>query len=237
MKTLGVLGGMGPAAGAEFMRLLARDAPAKLDQDHPRVIVLSDPSIPDRTQAILGRGEDPTPRLRQGLERLTEWGADVLAVPCNTAHFFIDRFRDELPAPFIHIVEETVKAAAAISPDGAWLLYTSGTRVSGLYAKYAKYAENAGKEGYRFLDPSDEEQELIQQCVLQVKAGRIAEAGAAMRGIIEGLWSKDDRLITTACTELPLAYAASGLPTRKEISSLQALSDACLKLLYESGPV
>jgi aspartate racemase len=227
VKTLGVLGGMGPAATAEFLRLLARDAPAKSDQEHPRVIVLSDPSIPDRTQAILGKGEDPTPRLRRGLERLVEWGADVLAVPCNTAHFFIDRFRDEFPVPFIHIVEATVKAAAANSPDGAWLLSTSGTRISGLYASYAI------GEGYRFLDPPDKAQELIQQCVLQVKAGKITEAGAKIREIAEGLWSEDDRLITTACTELPLAYAASKLPSRKEISSLKALSDACLKFLYD----
>ena len=72
MKTLGVLGGMGPAAGAEFLRLLARDAPAKRDQDHPRVIALSDPAIPDRSDAIRGLGEDPTPRLRRELERLVE---------------------------------------------------------------------------------------------------------------------------------------------------------------------
>jgi len=217
---------MGPAAGAEFLRLLARDAPAKRDQDHPRVIMLSDPSIPDRTEAILGQGEDPTPQLRSCLNRLVDWGADVLAVPCNTAHLFIDRFRGELRAPFIHIVEATVEAAAIKSPDGAWLLSTSGTRRSGLYAQYAK------KAGYRFLDPPDEEQELIQQCVLQVKAGEIESSGAAIRKIIERLWSEDDRLITTACTELPLAYAASGLPHYKEVSSLQALSDACLKSLY-----
>jgi len=219
---------MGPAAGAEFMKLLARDAPAKRDQDHPRVIMLSDPSIPDRTEAILGRGEDPTPLLRRGLESLVEWGADVLTVPCNTAHVFIDRFRDELPVPFIHIIEATVEAAAASSPGGAWLLGTSGIRSSGLYSEYAN------RKGYRFLDPPDEAQEVIHQCLLRVKAGEIAEAGVVMRKIAEELWSKDDRLITTACTELPLAYAASGLPPRKEISSLQALSDACLKFLYET---
>ncbi|MCL2010880.1 MAG: aspartate/glutamate racemase family protein, partial [Synergistaceae bacterium] len=170
--------------------------------------------------------EDPTPRLRRGLERLVEWGAGVLAVPCNTAHFFIDRFRDELPVPFIHIIEATVSASAAASPDGAWLLSTSGTRVSGLYTEYAL------RKGYMFLDPPDETQEMIHQCVTLVKAGELAEAGAAMREITERLWSRDDRLITTACTELPLAYATSGLPPRKEISSLRALSDACIKFLY-----
>jgi len=68
--------------------------------------------------------------------------------------------------------------------------------------------------------------------VFQVKAGRIVEAGAALRKIIETLWSEEDRLIATACTELPLAYTASGLPSCKEVSSLQALSDACIEFLY-----
>ena len=230
MKILGVLGGMGPAAGAEFLRLLARDASekygAKRDQEHPRVIMFSDTSIPDRSNAILKQGEDPTPQLRNGLERLAEWGADLLAVPCNTAHVFIDRFRSELRKPFIHIIEATVDAAANKSPDGAWLLATSGTLSSGLYAEYAN------KKGYKLLNPPAEEQERVQQCVNLIKAGDIAEAGALIRKIVEELWSKDNRLIATACTELPLAYTASELPYDKEISSLQALSDACLKSLY-----
>ncbi|MDR1873437.1 MAG: amino acid racemase, partial [Synergistaceae bacterium] len=137
-KVLGVLGGMGPAATAEFLSILARDAPAETDQQHPSVLMISDPSIPDRGQAILGAGEDPTPRLRRGLERLVEFGAEVLAVPCNTAHYFIDRFRGELRAPLVHIVEETISAAMRKSPEGAWLLSTSGTRRSGLYPDYAR---------------------------------------------------------------------------------------------------
>lgn len=225
-KTLGVLGGMGPAASAEFLRLLARDAPATCDQEHPRVLMISEPSIPDRTQAILGQGEDPSPMLLRELKQLIEWGADVLAVPCNTAHHFIDRFRGELTVPLIHIIDETVDAARAKSPKGAWLLSTSGTRKSGLYPACAE------RSGYTFLHPSEKQQEQVQKSLLQVKAGTMAEAGATLRGVIEELWRERDALIATACTELPLAYAASGLPAEKEVSSLQALSDACLAFLY-----
>jgi aspartate racemase len=225
-KTLGILGGMGPAATAEFLKFLAQDAPAERDQEHPRLIVLSEPSIPDRSEAILGRGDDPTPGLRRGLELLIQWGADVLAVPCNTAHYFIDRFYKDLSVPFIHIVQATVEAAAKASPQGAWLLSTSGTRRSGLYADYALRA------GYRFLSPSDQEQKSVQQCVSLVKSGKMPEAGAILKGVVEALWKQENALIVTACTELPLAYAVSGLPKDKEVSSLQALSDACLAFLY-----
>jgi aspartate racemase len=230
-KTLGILGGMGPAATAEFLRLLARDAPAQCDQEHPRVLLLSEPATPDRTRAISGEGEDPTPLLRRGLERLIEWGADVLAVPCNTAHFFIDRFRKELTVPLVHIVEATVEAAKEKSGGGAWLLSTSGTRQSGIYTDCARRA------GYRFLDPTDEEQERIQQSLTYVKAGRMPEAGAVLREVAEALWKRDEGLIVTACTELPLAYAASGLPPEREISSLQALSDSCIEFLYPADRV
>lgn len=225
-KTLGIMGGMGPAATAEFLRILARDAPALCDQEHPRVLMISEPAIPDRTQAILGLGDDPTRMLRYGLERLIDWGAEVLAVPCNTAHHFIDRFRSELPVPLIHIIEETVEAARAESPEGAWLLSTSGTRKSGIYPACAR------RFGYTFFHPSDEQQERIQASLIQVKAGDLPGAGATLRAVVEDLWREKDALIVTACTELPLACAASGLPAEREISSLQALSDACLKFLY-----
>ena len=102
-KKLGILGGMGPAAAAEFLRLLAAGAPAQNDAGHPYLLMLSDPGIPDRTDGILGAGPDPLPAMRRDLLRLAEWGADLLAVPCNTAHHFIDRFRADLPIPLVHI--------------------------------------------------------------------------------------------------------------------------------------
>ena len=228
-KTLGILGGMGPAATAEFLRLLSRDAPARSDQEHPRMLLISEPSIPDRTKAILGLGDDPTSMLRYGLERLIEWGAEILAVPCNTAHHFINRFRGELDVPLIHIIEATVDAAAGKSPRGAWLLSTSGTRKSGLYPDYAR------KIGYRFLQPTDAQQDLVQKSLLEVKAGNLPEAGAVLRKVVEDLWRQEETLVVTACTELPLAYAVSGLPSNMEVSSLQALSDACLENLYGSA--
>ncbi|MDR1732904.1 MAG: amino acid racemase [Synergistaceae bacterium] len=225
-KTLGVLGGMGPAASAEFLAILARDTPAERDQDHPRVLMISDPSIPDRTEALLGTGEDPTPFLRKELERLVDMGANLLAVPCNTAHCFIDRFREALTVPLVHIVEATLDSARRRSPKGAWLLSTSGTRKSNIYPEYAS------RVGYEFFHPADGQQERIQESLTLVKAGKMSEAGRVLREVIEELRRERDTLIVTACTELPLAYAASGLPREKEVSSLQALSDACLRRLF-----
>lgn len=225
-KTLGILSGMGPAAGAEFLRLLAEKAPAEKDQEHPIMYMLSDPHIPDRTAAVNSTGPDPTERLRKGLMTVAGWGVDFLAVPCNTAHIFIDRFRDTLPVPLIHIVEETVAACRKQNPKGAWLLATEATCKSGLYQQYAE------KIGYTFREVTDEMQQDVTRALTLVKAGKMAESGLCMRDVVERLWEIEDLGIATACTELPLAYDASGLPQDRSVSSLGALSDACLRAIY-----
>ena len=227
-KTLGVLGGMGPAACAEFLRILARDAPAESDAQHPKIIMLSDPDTPDRSDGLMGLGPDPLPVLRKNLLQLVEWGANVLAVPCNTAHYFIDRFREDLPVPLIHIVEETVDAAKEISPGNcSWLLATDGTQKSLIYPACAE------KKHFHFLRPSGEQQGKIQSCIRHVKAGDMKTAGELMRETVNELWRERDVPVTMGCTELPLAYEASGLPNDKQVSSLKALSDACIRVLYD----
>ena len=227
-KTLGVLGGMGPAAAAEFLKILARDVPAKNDSEHPKIIMLSDPDTPDRSDGLMGLGPDPLPVIRKNLLQLIEWGADVLAVPCNTAHYFIDRFRDELTVPLIHIVEATVEAARDLSKGNcSWLLATSGTQKSLIYPACA------AKMNYHFLKPSEEQQDIIQSSIRDVKAGNLKLAGEKIFNVVNDLWKERDVPVTMGCTELPIAYAASGLPNEKQVSSLKALSDACIKMLYE----
>lgn len=227
-KTLGVLGGMGPAACAEFLRILAKDAPAKNDSQHPKIIMLSDPDTPDRSDGLMGLGPDPEPVIKKNLFKLAEMGADLLAVPCNTAHYFIDRFRDDLPVPLIHIVESTVEAARELSKGNcSWLLATDGTIKSLIYQTYAQ------KNNYFFLKPSREQQNNIQSCIRLVKAGDLFTAGEILRDTINELWRERDVPVTMGCTEIPLAYAASGLPDDKQVSSLKSLSDSCLRVLYE----
>lgn len=225
--TLGVLGGMGPAATAEFQRLLAELAPAQRDQEHPKMIVLSQTATPDRTSYIIGKGENPTPYIREGLENLISWGADLLATTCNTAHFFIDQFREELSRPVVHIIEETIKESNQRSAKGAWLTATLGTMNSGLYQKHA------AKFGYEFRIPSVEMQQEIHDITNLVKEGKTKESGERYRAAIEELWKIEKLPVVGACTELPIAYAATGLPEEMGISSLEALAKGCIRELYK----
>ncbi len=227
--TLGVLGGMGPAATAEFQRLLAEKAPAGCDQDHPRMIVYSHTVTPDRTTYLLGKGPDPEPYLLDGLKTLERWGADRLAVTCNTAHFFIDKFLSQglLDVPVIHIIDETVRTCRERSPQGAWLTATLGTMKTGLYQ------EHGAASGYRFRVPDPAMQEKIHAVTDLVKAGRQEEAGARYKVLVEQLWAEERLPVVCACTELPVAWRRAGLPPEMGISSLEALADGCIRELYK----
>ena len=216
---------MGPAAGAEFLRLLTVLCPAGKDQDHVKAILLSDPGIPDRTAALLGRGEDPSGWIREDLLKLVAWGADLLAVPCNTAHAFIDRFAEELPVPLVHIVEAALAEAISKNPSGGWLVATEGTLASRIYQ------DRAEKQGFELNLPSPVEQEKINEVIRLVKSNRLEESGKVFRPLVEGLWGKKELPILTACTETPLAYRSAGLPDTMTVSSLEALARQTLKTM------
>ncbi|MGW7362906.1 aspartate/glutamate racemase family protein [Streptomyces sp. NPDC054841] len=227
-KTLGVLGGMGPAATAEFLRLLAADAPATVDQQHPRIVMLSDPAIPDRTAAILERDDEPARRVRECLRTLIGWGADLLAIPCNTAHTFLDEFMAESPVPVIDIVDATLNEAIRLSPEGGWLTATTGTLASGLYQ------ERAAALGYPLHVPDDVTQKLIHESATHVKAKRTGDAAREFQEAVQSLWRRRDLPVLAACTELPIAYHGTSLPAERMVSSLCALSRECIDELYES---
>ena len=226
-KVLGILGGMGPMATADLFTKITALTKASCDNDHLRVLIDSNAKIPDRTNAILYGGESPLPYMLDSALRLESMGAQCLIMPCNTAHYFIDDFKAALPQPLVHIIEETVLAAQRLNPEGAWMLSTHGTRASGLYQKYAD------KHGYTLYLPNEEQAEKAQQAIFYVKAGELDRAGAVTKALVEELWRERDLPVMTACTELPLGYAASGLPLDREVSSIGALVDACIRMLYD----
>ena len=201
-------------------------APASNDSEHPVVYMVGDTQIPDRSTAILGKGVCPQAQIRADLELLVSLGADILAVPCNSAHYFIDRFQQPLSKKLVHIVEETVLATKKASPAGAWMLSTLGTLQSGLYQKYAD------KHNLKLFLPNAVQAEQAQSCINLIKGNDFRQAAERMENLVQELWQKQDLLIMTACTELPLAYAASNLDKNREVSSLGALADACVRQLY-----
>lgn len=104
--TLGIIGGMGPSATVDLMDKIIKNTPAKKDQGHIKMIVDHNPQIPDRTAYLLQNGEDPTIPLLTCARNLEQWGADFIAIPCNTAHAFVDEIQQNISIPIIHMIEE-----------------------------------------------------------------------------------------------------------------------------------
>lgn len=115
-KSIGILGGMGPMATADLFQKIVALTKADSDNDHIRIYIDNNPQIPDRTTAILKGGKDPVPQMLDALRHLEACGADCIVMPCNTAHYFLDRLQPETKIPFISILESTAKACAAAHP-------------------------------------------------------------------------------------------------------------------------
>lgn len=133
---LGVLGGMGPQATNTFYQRIIDRTQAETDQEHLRVLIWSDAKIPDRTAGILGgREEEVFQHLLADAKLLEQTGCTVLAIPCNTSHYFADRLQAELNIPIIHMIRETVKAIQVSGRKTVGIMATDGTVQTGIYQR------------------------------------------------------------------------------------------------------
>jgi aspartate racemase len=201
-KVIGVLGGMGPAATADFYRKLIRATPAKSDQDHLQVLIFSNPQVPDRTAAIRGEGPDPLPALVAGAELLVRGGAELIAIPCVTAHYFYDALQRATAVPILHLVGETVTAVLARHPRvrRVGLLATTGTLQARLFDAFFE------PRGLELLRPDPEAQaSLVMDAIYRVKAeGAHSVLRERIRGAADHLIRRGAELIVAGCTEVPL---------------------------------
>lgn len=200
-KVIGILGGMGPEATADLFLKIIRLTPASRDQDHIRVIIDSNPKIPDRTAYILGKGEDPFPALLETALNLKKAGVNFIIMPCNTAHYFLERLEKETGLPFISIVDAAVEELKIkiASPAKVGILATDGTIKAEIYHKGLK------REGFIPVVPSDEKQKIVMKCIYEgVKAGKISEAREWIKEPLKELANLGVKAIILGCTELPI---------------------------------
>lgn len=213
MKTetllLGILGGLGPMSTFRFCELLTAHTKASSDGDHIDMIVSSRATTPDRTDFILGRSDkDPLPVMLEELKRLEKAGADLIVIPCNTAHYFYKGLQKESRVPIINIIEETVAFLQKGGIRRIGLLATEGTVKSGAYADVCR------KAGIECLAPTDEEQAVISEVIYQsVKQNKPADLQAFL-AVAESLRKKGCEKLVLGCTELSLldlSYAPKDL--------------------------
>ncbi len=198
-KTIGVLGGMGPLATADLFLRITQKTPAEKDQEHIRVIINSDPQIPDRTAYILRRGESPLPRLTEAACKLELWGADFIVMPCNTAHFFAGEIQRHLSVPLLNMIEITADYAADQGFRRLALLATTGT------IKARVYSDALERRGVKVVYPSGEDQELVMRAIYQgVKKGNLP-LGQRLLADVAGRLGVGSEGIIAGCTEVSAA--------------------------------
>lgn len=200
MKTVGILGGMGPLATVDLFAKITKLTQAANDQEHIHILIDSNTNIPDRTKAILENGTSPLEEMVRSALRLENMGADFLIVPCNTAHYFIDKVRKFTKLPFIHMIEETAKEAKRLGVSSTGLLATEGT------IKTKLYAEAFAKQGVKLITPSEENEKHIMSLIYQgVKAGASNYPMEGVNHTLAEMKNQGVEKFILGCTEMPLA--------------------------------
>ena len=224
-RVLGVLGGMGPLASAQFMLRLTLLTPAERDQDHIPAVLWSDPRVPDRGAARDGTGPDPLHALVRGLQGLQAAGCGAIAIPCNTAHGWIERMRAATPLPILHIVD----AAAAdlrrlqVPPGPVGLMGTAATLAMRLYQ------DRLAALGWDCLVPEpDEMARLVTPAIALVKANRVAEAYTPLADAAALLARRGAQAVVLGCTEIPLGIAAGPALAVPVVDTIDALARAAV---------
>jgi len=210
-KTIGILGGMGPEATVHFFNLIVKHTAAAKDQDHIKVLVWNDPTIPPRTDAILGLGPSPLPRLLAGVKVLEQGGAGLIVMPCISAHCFAAEIAARSKVPFIDLLEESLRDAKKRIPGlkRAGLIASTGTVESRLFHKLFE------KSGIEILTPKPAEQRAVMEAIFGengIKAGiTTGRPRTAILRLARGLIGRGADAVIAGCTEVPLVLREADL--------------------------
>ncbi|MBN2630520.1 MAG: aspartate/glutamate racemase family protein [Rhodobacteraceae bacterium] len=210
MRTVGIIGGMGPEATILLMQKLLRAVPARDDADHIPLIVHQNPAVPSRIARLIdGAGADPGPVLAQMARDLQAAGAQALAMPCNTAHAYAPQIIAATPLPFLDMRRATV---AALPRGRIGMLASPAVRLTGAFD--AAFAA----AGLTMVWPSDESATLA--LIRRVKAGDSGpQALAGMAHLADAIAARCDHLLV-ACTELSLLTGAIEPPLTDSLDCL-----------------
>lgn len=205
---LGVLGGMGPQATETFYQRIIDRTQAESDQEHLPTLIWSDAQIPDRTAALLhGREEEVFRRLLADARLLERAGCTVIAIPCNTSHYFVDRLQEGVGVPILNMLKMTVDRLRKAGRRKVGILATDGTVQMGLYQKECALA------GLDSIAPPPAVQKLVMSIIYdEIKKGETGsrEKFAAIDQCLRDLGC-DCAIL--GCTELSVYRVLHGLPS------------------------
>ncbi|MDG3042221.1 cysteate racemase [Roseicyclus marinus] len=200
MRTIGILGGMGPEATVLLMHKVIAAVPATDDADHVPLLVDQNSQVPSRIARLIeGTGADPVPVLVAMARRLEAAGAGALAMPCNTAHHYADEIRAAVTIPFLDMVAASARRARGIAGQGGRV----GLLASPAVAQVGLFDRVLADEGLEVLHPQDGA--ALLSAIRAIKAhGPDAAARATLRRASEALLARGASVQLIACTEFSL---------------------------------
>jgi aspartate racemase len=219
IKRLGILGGMGPAASAEFVTRLIKQTPATHDQQHMPFVLWNEPRIPDRSTSMQSGDNAPLLWLLQGIQALKTVGCDHIVIPCNSAHYWYDDMA-KMGVPITHIVDSIADQLRAldIKNNTVGIMGTQGTIEQGIYQT------KLTQQGWTCIVPDRAEMDFfVQPAIDFIKAGKIAESQLLLMKVIHSLIDRGAKAVVLGCTELPLSIGIDqeqGIPIVNSIDSL-----------------
>lgn len=206
MYKLGVIGGMGPLATVKFCDKIVLNTEAHNDNEHIDLIVLNHSTMPDRTKCIIeNKDTEFLNEIKKDLEILERIGIDVVAIPCNTSHYFYDEFKNFTNLKIINMIEETILEIKRRGIKKVAVFGTLGTLNSKVYNKYAK------ENGIEVKELSLEDKKTVMDIIYKIKETNNLES----KDFVEILnrYCNDKTIGIIACTELSLLDIPENLNT------------------------
>ena len=227
MKTIGIMGGMGPMATVDLMKKIILATPASKDQEHIPMLVDNNSQIPDRTKAIMGQGASPAPEMVKTAKRLMMAGADFIIIACNTAHYFLPEILPQISIPVLSIIDVTTNSALEKGFKSVGLLATTGTVSTGLYQKKLEAS------GIQCITPPTDKQHLIDDMIYQgVKANNENYDTRAVKELLAEMQNAGAEAFILGCTEVPVAVSMYKLQG-EFIDATDELAKAVIKFAKE----
>lgn len=224
-KTLGILGGLGPMSSVYFYEMLTKHTYARCDQEHLNILLSSRADTPDRTAFILGRSsDDPIYTMKNEVSKLILAGADIIAIPCNTAHSFYEQISASASVPVINIIRQTALFCRREGIKKVGILATEGTVASGAYSDMFSMA------GIECAIPDKSGQKIISNIIYsQIKQGAEPDMDAFFT-VSDMLCCQGCDRIILGCTELSLIKRSGKLSGEMFLDSLEVLAYSAIKM-------
>ncbi len=212
IKTVGIVGGLGPETTAKFYMQLINKFSRESRMSRPSIVIYNVPIPLKLEEDIIMNSvnqEKLLPILLDGIERVVAAGADFAVIPCNTAHVLIDELRKHSLVPMLSIVEETAKEIKKCKIRRAGILATSTTMRQKLFDNILS------DNGVELIKPDAEDQNKISRIIVDILTGKVDDKiKNELIGIAKKLVCKGSEAVILGCTDLPLILNKENVGTK-----------------------